>query len=137
MNRPTLAALLAAALALPACGDDGTSTASVADEPDTITLVAYDSFPVEGTPINDALTAFTAETGVEVEILIAGDTGTMLSKATLTAGNPEGDVMWGVDNTFLSRAIDADVFDGYAAAGLDLPVNGLLDGRWRMAYQLL
>jgi thiamine transport system substrate-binding protein len=97
-----------------ACGSDGTSDGR------KVTLVAYDSFPVEGTPINDALTAFTAETGVEVEILIAGDTGTMLSKATLTAGNPEGDVMWGVDNTFLSRAIDADVFDGYAAAGLDL-----------------
>ena len=32
--------------------------------------------------------------------------GTMLSKAVLTAGNPEGDVMWGVDNTLLSRAVE-------------------------------
>ncbi len=71
-----------------------------------------------------ALADFTAETGIAVEILIAGDTGTMLSKATLTAGNPEGDVMWGVDNTFLSRAIEACVFEPYAAAGVsDLPTE--------------
>ena len=73
---------------------------------DAVTLVAYDSFPTDDTPLNDALAEFTADTGIEVEFLIAGDTGTMLSKAALTAGNPEGDVMWGVDNTFLSRALD-------------------------------
>jgi thiamine transport system substrate-binding protein len=40
----------------------------------------------------------------------------------LTAGNPEGDVMWGVDNTLLSRAIDADVFAPYEATGItDVP----------------
>ena len=50
---------------------------------------------------------------------VAGDTGTMVSKAVLTAGNPEGDVMFGVDNTFLSRVVDADVFEPYEAAGLD------------------
>ena len=43
----------------------------------------------------------------------------MVSKAALTAGNPEGDVMFGVDNTFLSRAVDADVFEPYEADGLD------------------
>ena len=37
----------------------------------------------------------------------------MLSKASLTAGNPEGDVMWGVDNTFLSRAVADGVFEPY------------------------
>lgn len=37
----------------------------------------------------------------------------------LTAGNPEGDVMFGVDNTFLSRVVDADVFEPYEADGLD------------------
>ena len=43
----------------------------------------------------------------------------MVSKAVLTAGNPEGDVMWGVDNTYLSRAVDGGVFEPYVAAGLD------------------
>ena len=71
--------------------------------------MTYDSFPAEGTPLNDALAAFTEETGIAVELLAAGDTGTMVSKAVLTAGNPEGDVMFGIDNTFLSRVVDEDV----------------------------
>ncbi len=85
----------------------------------TVTLVAYDSFPEEGTSLNQSLASFTAETGIEVELLRAGDTGTMLSKAELTAGNPEGDVMWGIDNTFLSRALEAEIFEPYATAGAD------------------
>ena len=92
-----------------------------ADDPDAVTLVTYDSFPAPDpeNPLYQAFVDFTAETGIEVEVLVAGDTGTMLSKAVLTAGNPEGDVMWGIDNTFLSRAIDAGVFDPYEAEGLD------------------
>ena len=43
----------------------------------------------------------------------------MLSKAALTAGNPEGDVMWGVDNTLLSRAVEAGVFEPYESPALD------------------
>ena len=97
--------------AVASCGDDGGA--------DSITLVTYDSFPAEGTPLNDALTAFTEETGIAVELLAAGDTGTMVSKAVLTAGNPEGDVMFGIDNTFLSRVVDEDVIEPYEAAGLD------------------
>lgn len=99
------------AFGLAACGDD----------PETVTLVTYDSFPASDpeNPLYQAFAEFTAETGIEVEVLVAGDTGTMLSKAALTAGNPEGDVMWGIDNTFLSRAVDAEVFEPYEAEGLD------------------
>lgn len=97
--------------------DTGPPDTAVAGE--AITLVTYDSFPESDTPVNEALQAFTDETGVEVELLLAGDTGAMVSKAALTAGNPEGDVMWGVDNTFLSRAVDEGVFEPYTAEGLD------------------
>ncbi len=120
MNTRTIAAaLLAGGLLLAACGDD----AADGDAVDSITLVAYDSYPAddpdEPNPLQLALDEFTAETGVEVEILSAGDTGTMLAKAELTAGNPEGDVLWGIDNTFLSRAIEAEIFEPYEANGLD------------------
>ena len=126
MNRTAAALSILAALALAACGDDGTTSGATSDEPDTVTLVAYDSFPAPDpeNPIHAALADFTVETGIGVEILIAGDTGTMLSKAALTAGNPEGDVMWGIDNTFLSRAVEADVFESYTAAGVsELPAD--------------
>lgn len=155
LNRP-IAALIAAGLALTACTSDSDDTAApdedveeeidaevdpdmeddmeaeaaaaeVADVAESITLVAYESFPTEGTPINDQLAVFTEQTGIDVEVLIAGDTGTMLSKAELTAGNPEGDVMWGIDSTFLSRAIGSDIFEPYAANGLDTVPSGLTD----------
>ena len=102
-----------------ACGNDddaASSSTDVAATADSITLVTYDSFPEADTSLNDALAEFSADTGVDVEILVGGDTGTMLSKAALTAGNPEGDVMWGIDNTLLSRAITDDVFEPYLAA---------------------
>ncbi|HQZ33949.1 MAG TPA: thiamine ABC transporter substrate-binding protein [Ilumatobacteraceae bacterium] len=108
MKRVVFAGLAAAAL-LVACGnDDNTSSVS----PAAVTLVTYDSFPTKGTPLNEALAAFTADTGIAVQIVTAGDAGTMVTKAVLTAGNPEGDVMWGVDNTLLSAATDGRVFEG-------------------------
>lgn len=102
---------LAAGLSLAACSGD---------EPDTIRLLTYDSFPDDDdSPIVLALDEFTADTGIAVEIVKSQDTGTMVSSAALTAGNPEADVIWGIDNTFLSRAIDAEIFEPYEADGLD------------------
>ena len=117
----TASALLA--LVASACSDDasspattsgsgGSSVTSGSDSTATITMVAYDSFPTADTALNDALAEFTADTGITVDIVTAGDTGTMVTKATLTAGNPEGDVMWGVDNTYLSAAVDGGIFEG-------------------------
>ncbi len=114
-----LAALAIAAGLVTACAGD--------DDPDGVTLVVYDSFPTDDTDLNAALAAFTEETGIDVELLVAGDAGTMVSKAELTAGNPEGDVMFGVDNTFLSRVIDGDVFEPYEAAGLGAVPAALRD----------
>jgi thiamine transport system substrate-binding protein len=112
MNRLlALAALIAIA---GGCGSD-----SASDQPAAITLVAYDSFPPADTSLNAALEAFTTSTGIVVKVVIAGDAGTMVTKARLTAGNPEGDVMWGVDNTLLSAAIDGNVFDQYESSELN------------------
>lgn len=94
-------------LALSSCGTDAPST--VETKPESLTLVAYDSFAVDDAAFAD----FTAATGIKVKVVKSGDAGTMLSKAQLTAGNPEGDVMWGVDNTLLSRAVEAKVFAPY------------------------
>ena len=93
-------------IALPtliACG--GSSDSS----PKAVTLLAYDSF----TPSKGIFDAFTNDTGIVVNVITGGDAGELVAKAVLTAGNPEGDVLWGVDNTLMSRAIDADVFTKY------------------------
>ena len=102
--------LVAGALALvaSACGgDNGGSTAPV-----TLTLITHDAFAYT----KDVLAEFTAQTGIKVDVPQGvGDAGTVLNKAILTKGNPEGDVLWGVDNTLLSRAVDSGTFEPYQA----------------------
>lgn len=75
----------------------------------TLTVVTHDSFNVS----EDVLLAFEEETGITVSILRAGDAGQVVNQAVLSSGNPLGDVLFGVDNTFLSRALDNDVFLPY------------------------
>ena len=100
----TIAALTALSTLAAACGSQATAPA-----PTEVVLVAYDAF----TPEEGIFDDFTKDTGVTVKVITAGDTGTMVSKAILTAGTPEGDVMWGIDNTFLSRAQKANVLTNY------------------------
>ena len=53
---------------------------------------------------------------MDVQILRGGDAGSMVNQAILTKDTPIADVMYGVDNTFLSRALNAGIFDPYAPA---------------------
>ena len=76
---------------------------------ETIDLVVYDAFLApEG-----VFERFKDETGITVNILTTADTGTMVSQAVLTSGDPVGDVMFGIDNTFLCKALNNDVFVPY------------------------
>ncbi len=84
-------------------------------EPITITLVTHDSFNVSETVLN----AFQESSGIRVEILRSGDAGTMVNQTILSIGNPLGDVLFGVDNTFLGRALDADIFAPYESPLLE------------------
>ena len=85
------------------------ATSFAQDDPVTITIVTHDSFNVS----EDILNAFQDESGITVEILRAGDAGQVVNQSILSAGNPLGDVLFGVDNTFLSRAINAGIFIPY------------------------
>ncbi|MFZ0625293.1 MAG: thiamine ABC transporter substrate-binding protein [Acidimicrobiia bacterium] len=101
----------AAAIMLAACGGTG------AQRPTTLKLLAHDSFAAGVT--DETFAAFTDETGIDVEVISGGDAGAMVNQAALTAGNPIADVMFGVDDTFLSRAINADVFTAYRSTHVD------------------
>jgi len=118
-TRRTLSALLAAALVVAACGDDDDS-AEPAPDPEgeaatSITMLTHDSFDVS----EEVLAAFTEDTGITVELLPSGDAGSMLNQAILTKGSPQGDVLFGVDSTFLSRALDEDLFLAYESPALE------------------
>ncbi len=88
-------------------GDDGTPT--------DVVLVTHDSFVVS----KEVKSAFEQETGLRWRILQSGDAGEALTKALLTAGNPQGDVFFGVDNNLLSRALEGDLFDEYEPPALE------------------
>ncbi|MGA0864120.1 MAG: thiamine ABC transporter substrate-binding protein [Ilumatobacteraceae bacterium] len=102
-------ALLGAILVVTSCTGATESPGDSAQSGD-VTLLAYDSF----TPPEGIFSAFEDETGLRVNVVTGGDSGSVISKAILTAGNPEGDVLWGVDNTTFSRAEDAELFTDVA-----------------------
>ena len=77
--------------------------------PKEVTLLAYDAF----TPAEGIFDEFEKQTGAKVKVVTGGDSGSVISKAILTAGNPEADVLWGVDNTTIDRARTATLLDSY------------------------
>ena len=87
---------------------------AIAQEQDSVVLVTHDSFAAS----ESVLEAFEAETGFRLQVLRAGDAGRMVNQAILSKNNPLGDVLYGVDNTFLSRALDGDIFEPYQSTAL-------------------
>ncbi|MCY4246648.1 MAG: thiamine ABC transporter substrate-binding protein [Chloroflexi bacterium] len=81
---------------------------------DTVVLVTHDSFAIS----ESVLESFETQTGIVVEVLRAGDAGQMVNQAILSKNNPLGDALYGVDNTFLSRALDAEIFAPYQSPAL-------------------
>ena len=84
------------------------------EEPTEVVLVTHDSFAVSA----DVKRAFEDESGLTLRTLKAGDAGEIVTRALLTAGNPEGDVLFGVDNNLLQRALEGDVFASYESPEL-------------------
>jgi thiamine transport system substrate-binding protein len=81
----------------------------------TLTLVTHDSFNAS----EDVLAQFENDTGIRVEILRSGDAGVMVNQSILSKENPLGDVMFGVDNTFLGRALAEDLVVPYESPLLE------------------
>jgi thiamine transport system substrate-binding protein len=106
-----VAAVAVLAVAAVACSDDG----SAASGDHVVTLVTYDGYALP----KDAAAAFEKRTGWTVRVKASGDAGAALSAAILTAGRPEGDVFFGVDNTFLTRAQGSEAFARHEPADLD------------------
>ncbi len=104
-----------------ACGTP-TSTEIISDR--TLTVMTHDSFSIS----EEVLEKFQAENGIEVQFLKSGDTGTAVNKAILAKDKPLADVFYGVDNTFLSRALDEDIFESYESPVLaEIPDEFKLD----------
>jgi thiamine transport system substrate-binding protein len=105
---------LAAVIALAVCALAAAAAASGSPDGGTVVLVTHDSFAISK-PVK---AAFERETGLTLRVLATGDAGEALNRALLTAGKPEGDVFFGVDNNLLTRALSHDLFVPYRPAAL-------------------
>lgn len=122
-------AALAVVSTLAACGD-GAGGEEDTSEPageaaDRVVLVTYDSFALP----EAAAEEFEERTGAAIEVVARGDAGTTLATALLSAGSPEGDVIFGIDNTLATRALSEDLLDPLPEGVVDgVPERYRLDG---------
>jgi thiamine transport system substrate-binding protein len=107
------------ALPLAACslvGEKSDDSGQDGSGGDTVVLVTHESFHLPKKVVRE----FEDQSGYDLETRAAGDAGTLTTKLVLTKDNPTGDVAFGVDNTFASRAVGEGVF---AEHDLDLPAG--------------
>jgi len=78
-------------------------------EPISLVVMTHDSFAISEATI----AAFEEDNNIDVVFLPSGDAGSTLNRAILVKKAPIADILYGIDNTFLSRAIDEDLFDVY------------------------
>jgi len=109
--------ILFTSILLAGCGPKG---------PNILTIMTHDSFQAT----ESVITAFEQSNNVKVVFLKSGDAGAALNKAILTRNAPLADVFYGVDNTFLSRALDAGIYEVYAS-----PLLAQIPGEFKLDPQ--
>jgi thiamine transport system substrate-binding protein len=151
MMTARLAALVAVIAVVAACGSPAGASPSPAATPprsapiaspspsapvasptrpavDRLVLLAHDSFLVS----DGIIEAFEAAHGIDVQVVTGGDAGETVNRAILTRDAPLADVLYGVDNTLLGRAVNAGIFDPYEStelAAVDVAMRDALSGQ--------
>lgn len=111
MNRSLLLLLSLSIMLIVAagCQPEPASTPAGSPEPVTLRVMTHDSFAVS----EELVAEFERQNNAKVTFLPGGDTGAVLNQAILTKNTPLADVLYGVDNTFLSRALAEGIFQPY------------------------
>jgi len=104
--------IVGAAMLAVSCSSGGSGSGKSGGQ--TITVVTHDSFAVS----DDVLEAFENQTGITVKQVKSGDAGALVNQAILTKDHPQGDVLYGIDNTLLTKGLDAGLFEPYASPAL-------------------
>jgi thiamine transport system substrate-binding protein len=124
---PVLAALaLVTALGLAGCGSSGDNKSDGSEQVagKTVTIATHDSWAMSKKVMAD----FTKQTGITVKIQPHGDAGELTNKLVLTKDAPLADGVFGIDNTFASRAVDEGVLQKYDAQQPASASSFALDG---------
>jgi len=121
-------ALSVLALLVVACAATPAPTPTPAG-PKTLSVLTHGAFAATKSLIAN----FEQSHNAKIQFIKGGDAGETLNKAILAKGNPLADVIYGVDNTFFSRALAADILEAYAAPALaDIPADLKLDPQNRL-----
>jgi thiamine transport system substrate-binding protein len=103
--------------------------ASMAPAGSTVRLLTHGAFALS----QPVLDSFQQLTGASIQVIPSADAGSAVNQAILTRSNPIADVLYGVDDTFLSRALDNGIFDAYQPAAIsDVPDALKLDPEGRV-----
>jgi thiamine transport system substrate-binding protein len=116
----------AASPTAPAANPAASATAPAAESGATATLnvMTHDSFTASEVVIRQ----FEQDNHVKLNFIKSGDAGAALNRAILSKNAPQADVFYGVDNTFLSRALNAGIYEPYASPLLaNIPAQFKLD----------
>ena len=102
----------------------GQAAAEGAQEETDLVIYTYDSFIAEWGPGPQVIPIFEEQTGYSVSIISTGDAGQMVSRAVLEKENPQADILLGIDNNLLSKALENGILEPYKPEGLDaVPEN--------------
>ncbi len=119
MRRTRFAAILCMALA----------ASSAFAAPKILRVLTHSSFAAT----KELIEAFQKANDVTIQFSAGGDAGETLNKAILSKGSPLADVLYGVDNTFMGRALEADIFEQYDSPALaEIPAELQLDVSHRL-----
>ncbi len=111
------------------CGSNESSRSSISEQDDELVLMTHDSFAIS----EELLAEFEAEYGVRINLLPAGDAGSALNQAILSRDNPLADLFYGVDNAFLGRALEEEIFEPYRSPLLEsIPDSLELDDSYHL-----
>jgi thiamine transport system substrate-binding protein len=103
-----LTALLTVSGVLAGCSLGGGAESASADK--TVVVATHDSWAMP----KNVLQEFTDKTGYAVKVEPNGDAGQLTNKLVLTKGSPIADAVYGIDNTFASRAVDQGILTDYS-----------------------
>nr|WP_246372481.1 thiamine ABC transporter substrate-binding protein [Gordonia humi] len=98
----------------------GALACTSSDPADEVNLMTHDSFELPQRLVEK----FQDDTGLKLNIMRSGDAGQLSSVVSLTPGSPKGDAVYGIDNTFAARPIEAGALEPYTSP---LAANGAAD----------
>jgi thiamine transport system substrate-binding protein len=123
-SRAWISGFITALWLLTACTARTVTPAGTAGSPATLTVMTHDSFNAT----ESLITQFEQQNNVKITFVKSGDAGAALNRAILSKGTHLADVFYGVDNTFLSRALSSGIFTAYNSPRLaDIPADFKLD----------